>query len=174
MMLKRESRIVPSYLYKRKTEILMDKLFSSHPTEVDTCVVHRVTLLPELFCYRCKGTCQSIVKDEVRVCLNCRRYLILRDGAYCSKCYQCRTCRRWSRLPGFCLWCGLLFSAKALQTMFRENPQHILAYLVSVRTEKGSVSPPLGLLYPRHEFMQANSEQRCTTRNLVRLILSFL
>jgi len=98
-----------------------------------TCSVHRITLIENNFCYKCKHIfCQYKLKTSVNFCNICRKYLPSFEKDYCRNCFMCY-CSRYSRFPGICKWCKKdnVFNEYILKKCIKLYPNLFFGYIIS-------------------------------------------
>ena len=122
---------------------------------VPTCIIHRVSLINNIYCFKCKQMLshKDYVKCYVNTCEICSKYIYTYPYV-CSDCWHCHKCNRKTRLPGFCKWCGIIYKVSSLKS---NSSSKIFAYLLS----------------SSHEFIVKN-ENKLVEHELIKIILEYL
>lgn len=130
---------------------------------VNTCAVHRNTLVNGTCCYKCDLLITPLtaplptftLPTKVRLCMLCCCTFV--DG-FCP-CNSCLSCGRATRLPGVCLFCeGGIFNAEVVRAVKKRFPQHLLSCLI----------------LPHHDFIARNARSLSDARHILALIASYL
>lgn len=129
--------------------------------QVNTCVIHRCTLLDKTFCYKC-GSCnkQNNLKCILTKCLVCND--ISSNGDLCRSCFCCTGCFRFNRISGICKFCSHgVFNENSTLGMYRKFPEHMIKIMFAI---------------PGQEFDTINKFDNKTVdaKNIIKLIVSFL
>lgn len=92
---------------------------------IKSCLISRDTLFLNDQCHSCNGICKYPKNEVLCLCELC--YFSL-DNNQCYNCLVCSVCKKFNRLPGYCMFCNEIFKLSSIKQIFKKHPNFLFKY----------------------------------------------